>query len=129
MSVGFTAYVLERHITDLECHLSRACVQRLQAGVFHLVVTAHLLHEEQRIGAYVHAPTSMSASPLERGEQPVVFGDVVGRQADGAAELFNQLAIGPLDANAETRRSWIAARAPIDVRDHSIALDFFAIAL
>ena len=69
----------------------RLRVERLQPGVLHLVVAAHLLDEQQRIGADVHARAAVIDRPLERREQAAVFGDVVGGDAERRRELVDSV--------------------------------------
>src|SRR5690349_15038456 len=109
--------MLEGDAADLARERLRLRVQRLQARVLHLVHAAHLLHEQQRVRSHVHAGMSVRARPLERRQQTPVLGDVVRRDADRVAELLDERAVLSLDADAIARRSRIAARAAVDVRD------------
>ena len=55
--------------------------------------------------------------PLERGDQPSILRDVVGRNSNRFAEFFDERAIGLLDADAVAGGTGIAAGAAIDVGD------------
>ena len=55
--------VLEVHVAELVREQPRFGVQRLEAGVLHLVVAEHLLHEQQRIGAHVQLALAVAGAP------------------------------------------------------------------
>src|SRR5439155_7866594 len=78
---------------------------------------AHLLHEQERIGADENVGGSLPPGPFERGNQPAIFRDVVRRDADRLAELFDERSIRPLDPDAVAGRARIAAGAAVDVGD------------
>jgi hypothetical protein len=76
VGVGLTSDVLEGNAANLARQRSRLGVQRLQARVLDFEIAEHLLNEQQRVGADEQFRRVMRAGPLERGEQPPVFGDV-----------------------------------------------------
>ena len=63
-----------------------------------------------------------SDCPLQCGEQPVVFRDVVGGDAERTVQLLNQVALGVLDADAVAGRSRVAPGAAVDVGANHDAL-------
>ncbi len=109
--------MLEGDAADFVGEHARLCVQRLQPRVLHLVVAEHLLNEQERIGSHVELLVAVALRPLERRQQRAILGDVVGRHANRLGELLDQRAVLLFHANAESRRAWIAARAPVDVGD------------
>ena len=117
MSVLRAPDVLEAHVAELVHEQPRLGVQRLEAGVLHLVVAEHLLHEQQRIGAHEQLALAAAGRPLERRDQPRVLGDVVGGDADRLGEFLDQLAVRPLDADAVAGGPGVSARAAVDVGD------------
>ena len=57
--------------------------------------------------------------PAERGEQAVVFGDVVGGDAEAAVQFVEDGAVGTLDEDAVARGTGVAPGAAVDIRgDH-----------
>ena len=58
--------------------------------------------------------------PLERGDKPSIFRDIVGRDPDRLAEFFDERAIGLLDADAVAGRTGIPAGTAIDVGDDRV---------
>ena len=63
---------------------------------------------------------SVLPGPFERGDETAIFGDVVRGDADGAAKLFDEGSVFPLDADAEAGGAGIAPRAAVDVGDDAI---------
>src|SRR6266508_3728309 len=63
----------------------------------------------------------MRARPFERGNERAVLGDVVGRDANRVAELFDRRSVRLLDADAIAGRSGVAPRAAVDVRDDPVS--------
>src|SRR5439155_532166 len=109
--------VLERDVPDPIDEAARLQVERLQPGVFDFVFPAHLLDEQLGIRADVDVPLAVRERPPQRGEQAVVFSDVVGRDAERAVDLVEERAAGRLDAHAVAGRARVAAGAAVDVRD------------
>ena len=89
----------------------------MQPGILHLVLAAHLFDEQLRIRLDADGAVAVLLRVLERGEQSVVLGDVVGRRAKEAVELVDQRAVFVFDAHAVTGRPGITAGAAIDIRD------------
>ena len=87
-------HVLERHVVQLADEQAGAGGQRLQPGMLDLVLAAHLLDQQLGVGADLHVAMAVIDRPLERGQQAVVFGDVVGGDAERAVQLFDQRAVG-----------------------------------
>jgi hypothetical protein len=56
--------------------------------------------------------------PLQRGEKPVVFSNVVGCDPEPAVQFLEDVAVGRLNRHTITGRAWVAAGATIDVRDY-----------
>ena len=52
--------------------------------------------------------------PLQRGDQPVVLGDVVGGDAERAAQLGEDLALIVDDVHAVTGGTGVAPRAAVE---------------
>ena len=69
---------------------ARRHVERLQARILHLVFAAHLLDEQLRVGANVHARWRVVDGPLQRRQQAVVFRDVVGGDAEAAVQFVER---------------------------------------
>lgn len=100
MGVQLAPHVLEPHLPQLGNQQLRLGEQRLQPGVLHAVHTEHLLHQQFGIRPDDDVAVAVLDGVPQRGEQAVVFGDVVRGDADRAAELNDQRAVGGLDANA-----------------------------
>src|SRR5258708_4710956 len=83
--------------------------------MLHFVVPLHLLHEQQRIRLDVHRVLFVVFCPSERGEKAVVFGDVVGGDAERAVELLERVPVGVLDDDAVAGGPGVAAGAAVDV--------------
>ena len=63
VGVQGAADVFVRHLADFVGEEARSGVQRLQPRVLHLVDAAHLLDEQQRVGAHVQRAVRRSPSP------------------------------------------------------------------
>jgi hypothetical protein len=98
---------------------SSSCPTRSRARALDLVLAAHLLDEQFRVGADLDILVPVIHRPFQGREQAVVFGDVVRRDAQAAEELFDEGSVGVFDADAVTGRSGIAAGSPVDINtDH-----------
>src|SRR5260221_8856439 len=116
LRVQLPSDVLERDAVELRREQARARVERLEARVFDLEFAFHLVHEKQGVRADVDDALAARGRPCERREQAVVFGDVVGRDAERAVKLLDERAGGILDPHAVARRARIAPRAAVYVR-------------
>jgi hypothetical protein len=56
--------------------------------------------------------TPLCHGPFEGGDQPAIFDDVVGGDADGVAELLDQRAVALRDSHAVTGRSGLPRSPP-----------------
>ena len=65
-------------------------MEGLEPGCLTLYLAAHLLDEQFRVGLDSHVPMPVLDGVAERGEQPVVFRDVVGCDAEAAVQLVDQ---------------------------------------
>ena len=84
--------------------------------MLHLVLASHLLHEELRVCLDPHFAVPVRDRISQRGEQPVVFRDVVGRDSEAAVQFLDQRAVIRLDADPVAGRAGVAARAAVDIR-------------
>src|SRR5438045_6774646 len=109
--------MFEAHTADPVREQARLRMERLQAGVPDLVISAHLLDEQQRVGADDQGMMAVGLRPFESRNERAVLGDVVRRDADRFAEFLDQRAVWPLDPDAEPGGTGVAARAAIYVRN------------
>src|SRR3954470_20345167 len=113
--VELAPHVLERDLADRADERARLQEQRLQPFVLHLVLAAHLLDEQLRVGADVHLAMALRGGPAQGGEQAVVLGDVVGRDAEAPIQFVDHRAVGILDRHAVPRGARVPARPSVDV--------------
>ena len=92
VGVPLAGHVLVSHTSDSICEQSGAAVERLEPVIPDFVDTAHLLHEEQRVGAHVQFGSVVVNAPCQRRKQALVLGDVVRRVRNGAVQLGQDLA-------------------------------------
>src|SRR5260221_4187348 len=116
LRVQLPSDVLERDAVELRRDQARAAVARLEPRVLDLESDFHLVHEKQGVRAAVDAALAARGRPCERREKAVVFGDVVGGDAERAVKLLDERAGGILDPHAIARRARIASRAAVYVR-------------
>lgn len=122
MRIRLAGHVLESDTADVVDENARSGVERLQARVFHLVASSHLLHKQQRIRSDLNVLAAVCPRPLERREERPVFRDVVRRSADRTRKFLDKRSVWPLNANAETSRSRITSGPSIDVDRDRAAL-------
>src|SRR5262249_6625495 len=105
----------ERHAPDLVGEEPRRRVQRLETGVLHFVIPAHLFDEQQRVRLDVKFGVAVRLRPAQRSEQAVVLGDVVRRHAERAVEFVEDAAVGVADDDAVARGPGVATRPAVDI--------------
>ena len=97
--------------------LRGALVQRLQIRAFHFVAALHLADEQLGIAADAQRGDAVAGRVIERGEQRVIFGDVVGFAADLLGQLQDDSSLRVADDHGVGRRAGIAARGAVDIRE------------
>jgi hypothetical protein len=116
--VELAANVLDFHLVELTNHQPGTRMERLQPGILDLVLATHLLHQQLGVRADLHAALLVINRPLQRGEQAVVFGDIVRRDAQPAVQLVNERAVGGFDPDTVPRRTRIATGPAVYVSDN-----------
>src|SRR4029077_16618244 len=96
-------------------HFSRALEKGLQLGASNLVLAAHLFDEELGIAFDAQRLNALRLHVVERGDQAVVFGDVVGHAADVFFQLGDDFTFWVANHHAVSGRAGIAARAAVDI--------------
>jgi hypothetical protein len=108
--------VLEGNIANLHHEHARFQVERFQPFVLDLVVALHLLDDQLRIALDRDLLEIVIDRPLQRGDQAVVFRDVVGGVAERAAQLREHVAEIVDDVHAVAGGAWVAPRAAVKER-------------
>ncbi len=96
-------------------HFLGAFEQRAQILALHFVLSTHLLDQELGITFDANGTHAVRFRIVQRGDEAVVFGDVVGRAADVFLQLGGDFAACIANNHAVRGRSRIAARAAVNV--------------
>jgi hypothetical protein len=117
--VGF-AVLLTIDVLDAEGierlrHFLGALEERAQILALHFVLPAHLLDQQLGIALDANRAHAVRFRIIQRGDQPIVFGDVVGHAADVFLQLGDDFATSIADGHAVSSRPGIAARGAVNV--------------
>ena len=94
-----------------------ACMKIPQRQIVHFVDAFDLPNQQFRIADHFERLVAVAYGILERGDQSLILGKIVGLVAEIFAERGNSLARFILDNNSVTRRPGIAACTAIDEGD------------
>ncbi len=117
--VGF-AIMLAVDVIDAERiergrHFFRALVKRREFLAANFVQALHLLDEQFGVALDAQRADSLRLNVVERGDQPVVFGDIVGHAADIFFQPSDDFAFRIADDDAIRGWTGITAGAAVDV--------------
>src|SRR5215467_12251628 len=115
-SVLFTVNVVDAERYEGPRHFLGALKERLQVGALDFVLPAHLLDQQFGVALDVQFPHAAGLREVERRDESVVFGDVVGGPADVLLQASDNFTARIADYHAVSGRPWIAARPAVDVR-------------
>jgi len=120
VAVQFAADVLDGEIRETRGELFGALEERAQIGVLHFVESLHLADEEFGIAQDAEMRDTGGGGEIERGDERVVFGDVVSGAADVFADFLEQRAVGAADNHRVGRGARIAAGGAVNMSDVQI---------
>ncbi len=107
--------MLNRKEFQRPAHALRALMQRLQPRILHFVVAFHLLHQQQRIAANAQPADAVCFGVIERRNQAVIFGHIIGLRTQPLAERFQHRPIRLANHHAVGGWPGIAARRAIHI--------------
>src|SRR5712691_3854800 len=100
-------------VAKLLQELGRLLVQLLQLGFFHPPFAVDLLHNELGVEVDLEPVRLPVSDRLQAFNQGLVFGLVVGRDAEKTVERAQPHAVVVLDDDSQRRRSRVAASTPV----------------
>ena len=112
--------MLDGEIRQASREFSRVLVQGTQVRALHFVAAFHLPHQKFGIAAHQQAIDSLRYRIVQRADQRVVFGHIIGRPADVFSGLETRGAIGTADNHGVRRGTGISARSSIHIGDENV---------
>jgi len=98
---------------DLPSKLRGLQRELLEGAVLHLVLAAHLLHEELGVGHDLELVNARLERPLEACDKRTVLGDVVGSYADPLASCVEHGAVVRFEHEPVRGRTGVSARPAV----------------
>ena len=119
-AIVFAQSVIDGKPVQLSNQLLGAGVEFLQRGILDLVDALDLAHQQLGVADDFEGFVSVLDRILERCNQTLVFGEIVGLVAEILAERGNFLSSLILNHDSVTRRARIPARSAVAVCDQIV---------